>query len=235
MRITGQPPLPIFPSPRFAAVDFREAPSNAEACTWLRLTSNWPDHRLALWGGSGRGKTHLLRIWAAATGAVHWSGAALRGLPEGLPEVGIALDDADRVADETDLLHLLNAAAEAALPVLLVASSPPSRWPVRLPDLASRLRAIVSVEIGPPEDALLCALIARLFAARQLRNLEPVQQWLLQRLPRNAAVIGAAVHRLDTASLAQQRKITVSFAAEVLADLLTADECSESDSIIAKD
>jgi chromosomal replication initiation ATPase DnaA len=223
MRVIGQPALPIFPGPRFAAADFREAPSNAEACAWLRRTGDWPDHRLALWGESGRGKTHLLHIWAASTGAVRWSGAALRGLHEGLPEVGIGLDDADAVVDETDLLHLLNAAAEAALPVLLVAATPPSRWPVRLPDLASRLRAIVAVEIGPPEDALLCALIARLFAERQLRNLEPVQQWLLRRLPRSAAVLGAAVRRLDAASLALQRRITVTFAAEVLADLLSPD------------
>src|SRR5271166_3329866 len=225
MRGTGQLSLPIFAGPRYAVTDFREAPSNADALAWLRRTPDWPNHRLALWGEAGRGKTHLLYIWATRTGASLWSGAALSALPE-LPPVGIALDDADAFADETSLLHLLNAAGEARLPVLLAARAPPSRWPVRLPDLASRLRAITAVEIGPPEDTLLRALLARLLAERQLRPPESVQEWLVVRLPRSAAALRAAVERLDAASLDQHRNITVPFAAHVLADLLAPDEIS---------
>jgi chromosomal replication initiation ATPase DnaA len=226
MRATGQIPLPIFHPPRFAAVDFREAPSNADACAWLSRTGDWPDRRLALWGEPARGKSHLLHIWAARMGAAVWCGAALDGLPK-LPSAGVALDNAD-AADEASLFHLLNVAAEGAQPVLLVAREPPSRWPVRLPDLASRLRAITAVEIGAPEDTLLRALIARLLADRQLRPAEPVQEWLVRRLPRSAAALREAVDRLDAASLDQHRNITVPLAAEVLVDLLEPDEFSGS-------
>ena len=117
---------------------------------------------------------------------------SLTGLPE-LPAAGVALDDADAVADERALLHLLNAAGEAGVPVLLAARLPPSRWSARLPDLASRLRAITAVEIGPPEDTLLRTLLARLLADRQLRLPESVQEWLLRRLPRSAAALRDAV------------------------------------------
>jgi chromosomal replication initiation ATPase DnaA len=225
VRTAGQLPLPIFGGPRFAAVDFREAPSNAAACAWLRRTADWPDRRLAIWGESGRGKTHLLHIWASRTGAVLWSGTGLAALPE-LPTAGIALDDADAVTDETALLHLLNTAGEAGLPILLASPAPPSRWPVRLPDLASRLRAITAVEIGSPEDTLLRTLLARLLAERQLRLPEAVQEWLVQRLPRRASALGDAVGRLDAASLEQRRNITVRFAAVALAELLAPDEIS---------
>ncbi len=81
MQTTHQLPLPIFRGPRYAEVDFREAPSNAAAFAWLRRTADWPDRRLAVWGGSGRGKTHLLHIWAARLGAVLWSGTAVGGPP----------------------------------------------------------------------------------------------------------------------------------------------------------
>jgi chromosomal replication initiation ATPase DnaA len=50
--------------------------------------------------------------------------------------------------------------------VLLAARTPPAHWPVRLPDLASRLRATTAVEIAPPEDSLLRSLLARLLAER---------------------------------------------------------------------
>jgi chromosomal replication initiation ATPase DnaA len=225
VRAASQLTLPIFPGPRFAEGDLREAPSNAEACTWLRRTPDWPEHRLMLWGEAGRGKTHLLHIWAKRTGAELRTGAGLAGLPEP-PASGIALDDADAVADEAALLHLLNAAGEAGLPVLLAARAPPSRWPIRLPDLASRLRAITAVEIGPPEDTLLRALLARLLAERQLRPPETVQEWLIRRLPRTPAVLAEAVARLDAAALDRHRNITAPFAAEVLADLLGQDEIS---------
>ena len=175
--MSGQLTLSIFHGPRFAPADFHAAPSNADACAWLRRTAEWPNHRLALWGEAGRGKTHLLHIWAERAGAVLRTGAGLSGLPD-IPQAGVAIDDADAVAEERALLHLLNAAAEAGVPVLLAARAPPSRWPVRLPDLASRLRAMTAVEIGPPEDDLLRALLARLLADRQLRLAEPVREWL---------------------------------------------------------
>ena len=225
MHPTGQLPLPIFPGPHFAEADFREAPSNADACAWLRRTGEWPNRRLALWGEAGRGKTHLLHIWAAHSGAVVWTAASLSGLPE-LPAAGVALDDADAIRDQTALLHLLNAAGEARLPILLAARTPPSRWTVRLPDLASRLRAITAVELGPPEDTLLRALLARLLADRQLRPPEALQEWLVRRLPRSAAALREAVARLDAAALDRHRNITVPFAAQVLTDLLAPDEIS---------
>jgi hypothetical protein len=104
-----QPSLALFRGPRFAADDFREAPSNAEAVAWLNRTADWPGSRLALWGEAACGKTHLLHIWATRLGAALWRGPSVQGLPE-LPEHGIALDDADAAEDETSLLHLLNAA-----------------------------------------------------------------------------------------------------------------------------
>jgi chromosomal replication initiation ATPase DnaA len=225
VRATGQLPLPIHPKPRFAEADFREAPSNADACAWLRRTADWPGRRLALWGEAGRGKTHLLHIWAARAGAELWRGVALGEMSE-LPAAGVALDDADAVVDEATLFHFLNAAAEARLPILLASRAPPARWSVQLADLTSRLRAITAVEIGPPEDGLLRALLARLLAERQLRPPEPVTEWLVRRLPRSAAALREAVARLDAASLDQHRNITVPFASEVLADMLRPDEIS---------
>ncbi|MBV9786260.1 MAG: chromosomal replication initiator DnaA [Acidisphaera sp.] len=205
--------LPFAHTPAFA--EFLPAPSNEAARRWLTRCAEWPEGRLALWGEAGCGKTHLLHLWA---GAVPLAGPALRGLPEIAGE-RLAIDDADACPDEPALLHLLNAAAEAGTPALLAARTPPSRWPVRLADLQSRLRAITAVEIGPPEDALLKALLERLLAERQLPVAPALQEWLLLRLPRTAGAVREAVARLDAAALAAGGGVTRALAASVLGEL----------------
>ena len=218
-RMTGQLPLPFPHQPSYSPADFLGAASNEAALDWLERTGEWPDGRLALWGEAGCGKTHLLRIWAGLRGAVLLNGPDLRGLPDLPPPPGAALDNGDALADEAALLHLLNAAREAGVPVLLAARTPPARWQVRLPDLASRLRAITAVEIAPAEDSLLRALLLRLLSDRQLGVGPAIQDWLLLRLPRSAAALREAAARLDRAAMASGGKVTRAIAAAVLAEM----------------
>jgi chromosomal replication initiation ATPase DnaA len=214
-----QLPLPFPHHPTYTAADFLAAPSNEAALAWLERTEQWPEHRLALWGAAGCGKTHLLRLWAGRRGATLLASAARLGLPPVPTSGGIAIDDADAIGEEAGLLHLLNAAREAKLPVVLAARTAPARWPVHLPDLGSRLRAITAVEILPPEEALLRALLLRLLSDRQLAVTPGLQQWLLVRLPRSPAALREAVARLDRAALAAGGAINRAVAARVLGEL----------------
>lgn len=216
--------LPFDPPPRFDAAEFIEAPSNAQARTWLGQVANWPQSRLALWGPAGCGKTHLLHGWAVAVGADIMRGPDLAAdLVPDPPAAPLAIDEADRAPERT-LLHLLNTAAEAGRPVLLAATTPPARWDIALPDLASRLRASTAVEIGAAEDQLLRLLLRRLLVERQLAVPEAVQDYLLHRLPRTPATLRMAAARLDRAAFAAGGGVTRGLAAAALADLLSADE-----------
>ncbi len=212
--------LPFPHSPQYDAADFLPADCNAEALTFLDHTGDWPLRRLALWGPAGCGKTHLLHLWARRQGAQMVPGASLRLVP---PERALAIDDAD-AAPEQPLLHTLNAAAAAGLPVLLTGRDPPARWPVRLPDLASRLRATTVVQIRPADDGLLRALLVRLLLERQMAVSESVQQFLLLHLPRTPGAIREAAARLDHASFATGGRATRAIAAEVLAGMTGLDE-----------
>jgi chromosomal replication initiation ATPase DnaA len=215
-----QLPLPFQHEPRYDVRDFIPARSNQDALAWL--DTDWPEQRLALFGPPGCGKSHLLHIWAERSGAVLLAGQTLADL-DGLPMRGsLALDDADTVADETLLFHLLNTARDRGLRLLLSAGVAPSRWPVRLQDLSSRLRAITAIEIGQPGDDLLAMLLVRLLADRQLGVSQAVQDWLLVHLPRSPSVLRLAVARLDRASLAFGSAITRPLAARMLSDLVGA-------------
>lgn len=207
-------PLPLAISS--ARADLLEDASNAGALAWLDRPETWPAGRLALFGPEGVGKSHMARAFAAERGWRLLEGPLLRGLPP--PAAGgTVLDDADAVAEEAALLHLINLCTERREGLLLVGREAPSRWGVALPDLASRLRATTAVGIGRPGDALLAALLAKLFADRQLRVAPEVQAWLLARLPREAAALAEAVARLDRAALIAAAPVTRALARAVLA------------------
>lgn len=213
----AQLPLAFPHTPHLTEAEFLPSSGTRLALEFLGQTAAWPQRRLALWGGAGAGKTHLLRIWAREHGAAVMAGPALEELL--WPEGPVALDDADQVPSGACLLHLLNAAVEAGYPMLLTASCPAARIPAALPDLASRLRATTSVEIGPADDAFLATLLARLLAERQLPVAPALQAWILTRLPRTYSAIRDAVARLDRAQLAAKSGVTKALAAEALAGL----------------
>jgi chromosomal replication initiation ATPase DnaA len=221
----AQMALPLALVPRRFDSPVVAAQSNAEARAWLAGSAAWPQGRLALWGPIGCGKTSLLRDWAAREGATVVAGHAL-GMPA--PPGRLAIDDAS-AAPERALLHALNAAREAGHLVLLADAAAPARWAVALPDLASRLRATTAVAIGPPEDALLRALLARLLAARQLRVAERMQDWLLARLPRTHAALIEAVAVLDAAGQSSGQPISPPLARRVLPFLAAGEDDSSLD------
>lgn len=211
-------PLPIATS--FDARDVIADASNGAAQSWLAQPDTWPLGRLALFGEAGLGKTHLAHAAAARFGWRWLDGMGLRGLPAPAPQ-GNVIDDADCVADEAALLHLINLCAERGESLLLIGREAPARWPVRLPDLASRLRATQAVGISPASDAMLSALLSKFFADRQLRVDADVQAWLLTRLPRDAASLAEAVARLDHAALGMGGRITRPLARFTLAEWLS--------------
>jgi chromosomal replication initiation ATPase DnaA len=203
----------------FHAADFLAGDCNTAVLAWLDDPFAWPGLRLAVHGGIGSGKTHVLHVFAERMNAVLLPGVAVRGLPDLAGAGAVAVDDADAGPDPVALLHLLNMAAELRLPVLLTGRSPPMHWAYTLPDLTSRLRAMPVEGLRYPDDALLQALLARLLADRQLAVAPAVQAFIRQRIPRTGDALREVAARLDRASLALGGKVTRAVAAGVVADM----------------
>ncbi|MSP89263.1 MAG: DNA replication protein [Alphaproteobacteria bacterium] len=202
-----------------AREDFLVADSNAAAVAWVDRWPDWPGPGLALYGAAGCGKSHLAHVFAARSdarvvGPEAIQSAAVPGLLT--DRTAWAIDDADRNCDERGLLHFLNAIAEQRGHVLLTARAAPARWAVALPDLASRLAAMPAVAIAPPNDALLAAVLVKLFADRQLMIGVDVIDYLTGRIERSFAAASAMVERLDRAALAERRAVTVPLVRRVL-------------------
>lgn len=208
--------------PAYGRDDFLVAPCNAEAVAWLDRWPNWPAPALALYGPGGCGKSHLAQVWRARSGALEFTRASLvsGGLGERLAAArGAFVEDADRGVDEEALLHLYNMLAERGGHLLLTAREGPGRWSLRLADLRSRLIAVPAVAVAIPDEALIAAIMVKLFADRQLHVNADLVAYLVTRMERSFEAARRLVAALDQTALAAHRRITVPLARAVLEDL----------------
>jgi chromosomal replication initiation ATPase DnaA len=209
--------------------DFLPAPSNAAALAAIEAPGGWVNGRLVLAGPPGSGKTHLAQVWAAATGAAV---APAAGLTAGrVPQLGaapLALEGAEALAGDADgeaaLFHLVNHMAAEGMPLLLTAAAPPGAWGIALPDLASRLAASSLAVLTQPGDALIGAVMVKLFADRQVRVDPRVIAWLIPRMPRSLGAARTIVDALDRRALATRHAIDIDMAKAVLPGLAEAGE-----------
>lgn len=208
--------LPVRPA--LGREDFFVSPANELALAALDA-GDWPQGKMLLIGPEGSGKSHLAHVWAGDRGARIVRAADLPG--SDLPEPGpIVIEDADRIAGhaaaEVALFHLHNHILAAGAPLLVTARSAPRDWGIALPDLASRMQATATAQLLAPDDALLAAVLVKLFADRQLAVTPTLIPWLVSRMDRSFAAARRIVAELDALSLARGTAVTRALAAEVL-------------------
>ncbi len=199
--------------------DFFAAPSNALALRVVEGWQDWPGRKLLLIGPEGAGKTHLAHVWAALTDAVILPAETLGTVDvAGLAGRAVVVEDADRVLGagaEAQLFHLHNLVTTGGF-LLLTARTPPRDWGLTLPDLISRMQAAPIAHLNAPDDALLSAVLVKLFADRQVAVPASLIPYLVSRMPRSIGAARALVAALDARALAAGRPISQKLAGEVL-------------------
>jgi chromosomal replication initiation ATPase DnaA len=208
--------LPHMPS--LGGDDFLVSGSNEQAVALINAWPDWPGPVAVLSGPQGSGKTHLVNVWRAVSGAPAFPASALPAAVALVVERPgpIAVEDFDeRIVDETEAFHLINLARERCFNLLITGRRPPGEWAISLPDLRSRLRSAALVTIEEPDEALLSAVLVKLFADRQL-SVEPgVIGYLMRRMERSMAAAQKLVDALDRAALAEKRAVTRALAAKL--------------------
>ncbi|MDH5749383.1 MAG: DnaA/Hda family protein [Rhodospirillales bacterium] len=218
----SQLPLEFDHRPSLSGEDFLVTDSNRNAVAWLDKWPDWPSPALAVHGPAGCGKTHLSKVFMARSGAREMSLASLADtdLPQLLESArAFIIENADTALTpglEVNLLHFYNLARETDRTLLFTARQAPSRWKVGLKDLRSRLNAVTAVAIGEPDDALIGALLVKLFADRQLRIEPDVLPFMVSRMERSFEAARQLVARADEMAMAERRNITLPLIRRVL-------------------
>jgi DnaA-homolog protein len=177
-----------------------------------------------LHGANGSGRSHLLM---AACQAASSAGRRVQYLPlatlsdhvAALRGVAgselLALDDLGVIAGKREAEHALfdlyNRARAEGSALLFAADAMPTSLGIELPDLRSRLGACTQFALKPLDDDERRAVLKAQAASRGIELDDSVLDWLFARYARDLGALLDLLDKLDVASLAAQRRITVPF------------------------
>lgn len=200
--------------------DLVVGPSNEQAVALIERWPDWPAPVAVLAGPPGSGKTHLAAIWREMSGARSLTADQLTEGVDAAEQGPVLIDDLDSAPlDEVGMFHLINAVRQNGTSLLIVSRRFPQAWGVKLPDLASRLKAVTTVEIHEPDDILMMAVVTKLFSDRQVEVEPHVVQFLVRRIERSLSAAMEVVARLDRAALERQCRVSRALAAEIVAQM----------------
>lgn len=207
--------------PALGKSDFFISDCNSIAVKLMEDWSNWPNRQHILSGPAGSGKTHLALVWAKSLSAnvIKISDVFDIDLPK-VTSTSLVIEDMDEQPEseklENNLFHLFNMLIENGYYLLLTAKKDPKFWKVTLPDLRSRILGMRNARLLPPDDRLFLALIAKLFADRQIYPKPEVLQYIARHGERSFSTASRLVDFLDKAALGEGKKISLKFTASYL-------------------
>ena len=206
--------------------------NNAQVVDTLRRQAeNSGEEFVYIWGPAGIGLTHLLQ---AASHCADSHGLTVQYLPlrdlvgfapepllEGFESLDlICLDGLHQIVGrpgwEMALFNLFNRVRDSGKRMLMAATCGPKDLGVQLADLRSRLSSGLVLHLDSMNDSEKQAALQLRAAARGLTLSNEVAQFILHRAPRNMNELFNFLERLDDASLAEQRKLTIPFVKRVL-------------------
>jgi DnaA family protein len=195
------------------------------------LAPGKPQLPLYLFGASGSGKSHLL--YAAC---VHAQELGLTSqllalddfrqysprLFDGLEQLDlVCLDNIQAIAGDSHwqvaLFDLYNRMVEQGKRLLIVADEAPQQLGISLPDLVSRLQACTIFQLRLLSDDDKQKLLQQKARLRGMDLPDEVARFLLNRQQREIRALVAILDKLDKASIVHQRKLTIPFVKDVLA------------------
>lgn len=221
-----QLPFQFVVRPALGRQDFLVAECNQAAVQWVDLWPRWPGPLMVISGPAACGKTHLGAVWQAKSHAVKLSLDELQ--KASLVDVvsrsdhfwldGIDFWLGDRES-ETPFFHLYNLVKEQQKTLLVTMRMTPSDVEFAVPDLASRFRSGLHARIEAPDDALLEAVLVKLFSDRRITPPSDIIHYIVPRMERSFRAAQALVEAIDTLAWSRKKPVTVSLARDAMMQL----------------
>ena len=196
----------------------------------FKAVESWPHwlyFALYLYGPKGCGKSHLAVLFAQKVAAYNnkifeikiiKSEKIKRISPEKLFKDSpyIVIENLSENVDNEALFHLYNYYRDNGGNILFLAEKAPSYLNFKLPDLASRMKAVPAIEIGAPDDDMLSVLLFKLFDDRQIKVTPEVLKYALKYMTRSYEYAQKLVAEADRISLIKKAPVTINVIKEAV-------------------
>ena len=195
-----------------------------------RFATDKSGQYIYLWGSTGYGKSHLLQACCHAAAQIGLSSLCLDfkdfiekdpALLVGFEVIDmVCLDNIDALVGHEDwelaLFNFFNRHHESGKKLLLSATCPPNALPLKLPDLQTRINWGLCLNLKPfGDNDKIAALVYK--AQQKGFDISPqVARFLLNHYDRKLASLWQMLDKLDSASLAAKRKLTIPFLKAVM-------------------
>ena len=210
--------------------NFFVSESNNLAAQGIKKWKFWTNRKLILLGPKASGKSHLANSWALESDAVHVSSRDLLSkdfidldknkalIIENIDEMlGRVIDQENSI--EEALFHLFNSLSQSSCYLLITATLPVKSWSLRIPDLISRLKSCEKIELMPPDDRLLMAVMLKQFEDKQISASPELIAFASKRIRRTFESVRKFVTMIDELTLREKREVTIPVATFVLDEL----------------
>ena len=195
-----------------------------------RIARGEDSKNIYLWGQSGTGKSHLLQAVCTMASDSGIQAAYIpfcqikelsSGLLQGLEQLDIVcLDDLDIIAGKEEweiaLFNLFNRLRENNCPLVIAAKQGPQGIQIALPDLKSRLVWDLTYRLLPLNNESISLALKKRAQSRMFDLPDDVLNYLVKRVSRDTHTLFGLLDKLDDATLASKKKLSIPFVKELL-------------------
>ena len=197
-----------------------------------QLVAGQGENIIYLWGLPGAGISHLLQaacheVFQHDGNAIYLNLSEQQFTPDILQDLEtvdlICIDDIESILGQFDweeaLLHLYNRVKETGVRLIIGAKELPKGLKCQLLDLKSRLAWGLVLKLHELTNEEKLQALQMRAVKRGLNLSENTQQFLLRCYPEDTVSLFDVLDKLDKASLAEKRKLTVPFVRQGLGSL----------------
>jgi len=203
---------------------------NKEVICHLQQLCSSKEQQTFLWGESGTGKTHLLQATIQEANIQNRTSFYFSFDSKALPDASmfdglenmdiVCLDNIEQIAEnqewEQALFNFYNLHRDGNKKLIISASCPPKYLAIQLADLKTRMGWGITFKLKPLNDEQ--QLDALIYKANDLGFNIPVNvgRFLIAHYARDLPSIWALLDKIDHATLAAKRKLTIPFLKQIM-------------------
>ena len=198
--------------------DFYLSKSNINAFNMINKWPKWQKKILNISGEKFSGKSHLANIFKSKSKAYLINGKNINNSIFQKLKLyeSIIIDDFDECENEKILYSIFNLIDQDSKYLLINSSLPINEIKFNLPDLISRSKNCLYVQIENPDDELIFAIILKNFSDRQINIEKKIIDFIINRIDRSYRKIDEFIYKIDELSLKKKKPINFKTIKEIL-------------------